>query len=60
MGIYKKLIERRGCKDKIRDTTGKKRPFWHLESSSGHIRSFYQNLVKYRFKNMFSRSSTVI
>ena len=25
----------------------------HLESSSGHTLTFYLNLVKYRFKNMF-------
>ena len=37
----------------------------HLESSSGHSLTFYLNLVKYRFKNMFlkeslTQSSTVI
>ena len=37
----------------------------HFESSSGHTLGFYQNLVKYRFKNMFlkeylTRSSMVI
>ena len=37
----------------------------HLESSSGHTLTFYLNLVKYRFQNLFrkeflTRSSTVI
>ena len=29
----------------------------HLESSSGHTLSFYPNLVKYRFKNLFLKES---
>ena len=29
----------------------------HLEGSSGHTLSFYQNLVKFRFKNMFLKES---
>ena len=37
----------------------------HLESSSGYTPSFYPNLLKYRFKNMFlkesiTQSSTVL
>ena len=31
----------------------------HLVSSSGHTLSFYLNLVKYRFKNMFLKKSLI-
>ena len=47
---------------RVTDVTGFEK---HLESSAGHTLTFYLNLVKYRFKNMFrntslNRSFTVI